>query len=571
MKKYIKYLFELFKKFLKMSFALVVMQILVTFLNLVNPILLQKIIDDGIVVKDKETLIIFSAITIFCLIILNFIRFFYNKLAVFLKTRQTFDLKTKIMDNLSQGNIDFYKENSSGDILKTIESDVGVLEEISLDWIITTIVEVIGGIFAVGLILKINYWLLLIVVLAEILMIFFQKKFVSVLSKNAVKLRELGGKSLGFVEEYVSNIICAIYGKTTNYMKRKFINNENIFIKKLNKQYNLAEANQLISNFIDELLRILIYLIGGLFVINNKMSYGELIVFSQYIALIISPILIIINSFSKIELAIVSLDKVKHLIEMPFIECGTDKINIDLPIDIHFSDVTLGYGKETVLKNINIRLKYGNTYAIVGENGSGKSTIIKALYRMINPQKGDIYVCGKNIRCWDIEDLRRAIGVVSQEVFILNDTIYNNLTLGRDIKNEELQKVINIAGISEIICNQDKGINSEVGESGVSLSGGQRQKIAIARMLLLGTKILIFDEATSAIDNYAQDRIVKGINENYDDRLIIVIGHRLNAIKGADFVYYIGEKQILEQGTLEELENIKGRTHDLIISKAVEC
>lgn len=568
MKKYIKYLLKIFKKFYKVSFMLIILQICVTSFNLLNPILLQKVIDDGIVKKSQNKVITYALLSIFCLFILNVIRFFYNKLAVKLKTSQSKELKIKIMDNLSEGDLDFYQRNSSGDILKTLESDVGILEEISLDWIVTTIVELMGGIFALSWILKVNHLLLFFVVIAEGLIIIFQKKFVSLLSANAVVLRKLGGKSLGLLEEYVTNIICAIYGKMTRYMQKRFIDNENIFIEKLNKQYSLVEANQLISNTIDELLNIVIYLIGGIFVINSKMSYGELIAFSQYIALIMLPMLTIINSFSKIELAIVSLDRVNYLINMPYIISGSGKIDNDSSIDICFCDVSLGYAEEEVLKNINISLKYGNTYAFVGENGSGKSTIIKALYRMIKIQKGDIYICKKNIDYWDINNLRKKIGLVSQEVFILNDSIYNNLTLGRNIKDGDLQKVIKIVDLSEMISN-DKGINGEVGENGISLSGGQRQKIAIARMLLQGTKVLIFDEATSAIDNYSQERIVNAIQKNYSDRLIIVIGHRLNAIRGADYIYYIGENQILEQGTLKELEEMQGHTYKLLISDSI--
>lgn len=186
MKKYIKYLLKIFKKFYKVSFMLIILQICVTSFNLLNPILLQKVIDDGIVKKSQNKVITYALLSIFCLFILNVIRFFYNKLAVKLKTSQSKELKIKIMDNLSEGDLDFYQRNSSGDILKTLESDVGILEEISLDWIVTTIVELMGGIFALSWILKVNHLLLFFVVIAEGLIIIFQKKFVSLLSANAV-------------------------------------------------------------------------------------------------------------------------------------------------------------------------------------------------------------------------------------------------------------------------------------------------------------------------------------------------------------------------------------------------
>ena len=561
MKKYIKYIAELLKKFLKISLFMTGMKIIVTVLEITAPVLLQKIVDEGIVKKDKDSLLFFSIITIGCIVTLNILNFFFNKLAVIMKSKQSFDLKSTILDKLAGTNLNFYKQNSSGDILKTVESDISTLETISLDWVISTAIEFIGGIFVVGIIFNINRWLLLTLIVSELLIIVFQKKFVSVLSRNAVELRELGGRSMSYVEEFVSNIICAVYGKTTEYMKKRFVDNERTFIKKLNRQYNIAEANQLISNSIDRVLRVLIYLIGGIFVINDKMSYGELIAFSQYIALIIAPVFTVIRSFSKIQLAIVSLNKVEHLLEIPPVECGTAKIETDAIADISFNNVSLGYDDEMILRDLNIDLKYGNTYAFIGENGSGKSTIIKALYRMIDSAKGEIKVFNQNINYWDIDELRKQIGLVSQEVFIINDTVRNNITLGRNVDETEFNKVINIVGLSELIYESE---NNTTGENGVGLSGGQRQKIAIARMLLSGAKILIFDEATSAIDNYAQDKILKAINDNYSDRLVIIIGHRLDAIKFADYLYYIGDNSILEQGTLSELKNTASKAGALI-------
>lgn len=564
MKKYIKYISGLFGKFLRIALTLTVMKIIVTVLEIAAPVLLQKIVDDGIVCKDRSVIMLFSAITVCCIIVLNLLKFFYNKLAVRMKSKQSYDLKTTILDKLAGTDLNFYKTHHSGDILKTVESDISSLESISLDWVISTIVEIVGGICALGIIFRINYILLIIVLVSELAIIIFQKKFVSVLSANAVELRKLGGRSMGFVEEYISNIICAVYGKTTEYMKKRFSENENTFIRKLNSQYDIAEANQLISNSIDRVLMVLIYLIGGIFVINERMSYGELIAFSQYISLIVSPVLTIINSFSRIQLAVVSLDKVSCLLDIPAIECGSAEITPEDAADISFRNVSLGYDGEAVLENISIDMKYGKTYAFAGENGSGKSTIIKALYRMIPPMKGDIRIFGNDISYWDIDSLRKQIGLVSQEVFILNDSVYNNITLGKDIEESEFMRIVNIADLSEMADGKSSAKEIMAGENGVALSGGQRQKIAIARMLLSGAKILIFDEATSAIDNTAQDKIVRAISENYSDRLVIVIGHRLNAIKYADYLYYIGDNTILEQGTLNELKDSAGKAHDLL-------
>lgn len=564
MRKYLIYLGEIFKRFVKISFTLLVLQIIITGLNIVSPVLLERMIDDGIVSKNIKTIFFYSILSILCLLIINTFKYLFNKFAAYLKTEQSFYLRRKILNNLSKGDFAFFQSNSSGDILKTLESDVSTLEEIGIDWFVTILIEIIGGIFAIRLLFRINYNLLLIVLIAESCIIIIQRKFVSKLSDNAIELRKLGGKSLGFIEEYVTNIIGAIYSKATKYMEMKFVNNERFFMKRLNKQYNTAEANEIISNTIDGLLTITIYLLGGIFVINDKMSYGELIAFSQYIALIVSPVLIIINSFSKIELAVVSLKKVNHLLHMPLTTSGKMNGKNQKELNIEFENVSLGYNENLILKDINMKLKAGYTYAFVGKNGSGKSTIMKAIYRLIEPQNGRIIIGNQNIEDWEIGELRKEIGIVSQDIFILNDTIYNNIVLDNMVSEFELQRILSIVDLEKMISNLEGGFNSIVGEHGLNLSGGEKQKISIARMLLAGTKIMIFDEATSSIDNYAQDKILEQIQKHYKDRLIIVIAHRSRPIEKSDYIFYIENNSIAEEGTLSQLKEKRGRTYELL-------
>lgn len=568
MKRYLVYLYDIFKKKYKSGILLIILQVGITILSIITPILLQRTVDEGIVIKNVDKIIFYTILSASCLIFINTAKFFFTKLATRLKTEQSFLLKKKIMHNLTNGALSFFQKNTSGDILKTLESDIAVLENINIDWVISTVIEIIGGLFALRLLFGIDPFLLAIVIIAEIVIIIIQKKIVSILSKNARELRKLSGASMGIMEEFVSNIVSAIYCKSTEYQIKKYSENESTFVRKLNVQYNIAEANQLISNTIDGLLTISIYFLGGIWVIKGKMSYGELIAFSQYISLIISPVLVIINSFSKIELAIVSLDHVNHLVNMPIFKSGELETNEDILPSIRFDDTSICYdGNKPILQKLDMEFSAGNIYAIVGKNGSGKSTIIKTLYRLVEATNGNIYINNRDIKEWNIDKLRKYIGIVPQHSLILNDTIYSNIVLGMNISDDELSKVISIVDLDDTISELHNGLDSIVGEKGDNLSGGQKQKIAIARMLLSSSKILIFDEATSAIDNKSQEKIIEQIYKNYHDRLIIVIAHRISSIGNVDYVYYLENNTILEQGTLQELKQKKGSTYDLLLNE----
>lgn len=565
MKQFALQLLITIKRHRKYCAILVILQICITILNIISPFILQRTVDEGIVGGNVNAILFYTLLAIICLLMINTARLFFSKIGNKVKIEQSFWLKRKILNNLANGTLSFLYQNSSGNILKSIENDIAVLERTNVDWAVNAIIEIVGGLFAISLLFRIDPYLLIVIIIAESLIITIQRIIVAILARNARELRTLSGRSLDILQEYVSNIVSAIQSKTTKYQIKKYTLNESMFVKKLNGQYILAEANQLISNTIDGFLTVAIYFLGGVWVIKGKISYGELIAVSQYIALIVSPVLTILNSFSTIEMAVVSLEQVNNLLDMPLIIDGKGIPKDVCTPSIKFDDVSIGYEtNRPVLKKVSMVFLLGSTYAIVGENGSGKSTLLKALYRLIDITEGKIYVNDHSLDDWKLDDLRMSIGIVPQQSLILNDTIYNNLKLGNSVSDIELRKAINTVDLGDTISGLDNGIESIVGDKGQILSGGQRQKIALARILLSGEKIIILDEATSAIDNISLKIIIKQIYENYKDRLVIIIAHRRSSIGNADYIYYLGDNTILEHGTLEELKNRKGKVCDLL-------
>jgi subfamily B ATP-binding cassette protein MsbA len=205
------------------------------------------------------------------------------------------------------------------------------------------------------------------------------------------------------------------------------------------------------------------------------------------------------------------------------------------------------------LQNLELNIKKGETIAFVGPSGGGKSTLKDLISRMIDPTSGAVYFDGTDIRDYDLKGLRSKIGVVSQEVFLFNGTVRENITLGKNYTQEQLVKAAEDACALEFINSLEDGFDTAIGENGVMLSGGQRQRISIARGILANPEILILDEATSALDNESERMVQAALEHLYKNRTTLIIAHRLSTIQIADRIYYIEDGMIVENGTHEEL------------------
>ena len=221
--------------------------------------------------------------------------------------------------------------------------------------------------------------------------------------------------------------------------------------------------------------------------------------------------------------------------------------------------VTFGYGDSSVLRNITLNIPAHQTIALVGGTGSGKSTIVKLLQRFYDVDQGNITIDGYDVRNLQLNDLRAVIGVVSQDVFLFNGTIYDNVQYGRpDASREEVMEACRVAEMLDFVETQPAGFDTMVGDRGQKLSGGQRQRISIARTILKDPPILILDEATSSVDNKTEAAIQRSVNQLALDRTTIIIAHRLSTVRHADRIYYLKDGDIFEEGTHQELLKLDG-------------
>jgi ATP-binding cassette subfamily B protein len=317
-----------------------------------------------------------------------------------------------------------------------------------------------------------------------------------------------------------------------------------------------------LSTFILSIIVVLVYWYGGGEVIRNTMSLGSLLVFAQYMTMLTGPITFLGFVIGMYGRALAAAERIFEVLdEEPEIRDRLDAIQLP-PIkgELVFNNVTFRYIKEkTVLKNINLTVKPGETIAILGATGSGKSTLIYLIPRFYEVTDGNIMIDGYDIRDVALNSLRKHVGIVLQDIFLFSTTIKENIAFGKpNATMEEIVKAAESAQAHDFITDFPDGYDTLVGERGVTLSGGQKQRIAIARTLLMNPRILIFDDSTSFVDTRTEQALQRAINNLLTGRTTFIITQRLSTIKNADRIIILDEGEIVEIGTHQELLGING-------------
>jgi ATP-binding cassette, subfamily B, bacterial MsbA len=367
------------------------------------------------------------------------------------------------------------------------------------------------------------------------------------------KVQESMGSMTHLLDENISGIDLVKIYNATKSEKKKFYNLVKIIRQQRFKLDMASAVNTSIVNILIGLsLAIVVYLSSTYLV----MSAGDFLAFFTAMAMLVKPAKSLININKPLQRAMIASASVFNLIDEK-IEDNDNNLPINsLSGDIHFNNVSFSYNDEKPsLKNINLTIKKGETIALVGATGSGKTTMVNLLTRFYNPSSGEISINGENIISYGLESYRSNFSYVDQNVRLFNDTISGNIAFGqKEIMSMDL--IIDAAKVSnsiEFIEKLDKKFDSDIGEDGVTLSGGQRQRLSIARAIAKDSPILILDEATSALDSATEKLVQSAINKMQQDRTTIIIAHRLSTIQNADRIIVLKDGVIIEQGTHSEL------------------
>ena len=467
-------------------------------------------------------------------------------------------IRNKIFIKYQNLSLNFFKNKKTSDLTSILIHDVGIIKNTFNQTVQNLFNQPLNVLFFLITLILINLQLTLICFIVIPVSVFITVKLSASIRRKAMRSTKQTAKLMNVVIENISNVkIVKAFTSQLNQIKKFDKFNSNLFSKEFRLE-SLRFLNTPILDMMGALIGALLLLFGGkLVLVNQSLSPDGFIKFFTFLFAMFQPAKKIANVNAEINRGISSAERVFNILDTTEIEEFDDnsKIEIDKIDKIDFKDVTFSYDKKVnVLKNINVSIKKGDFIALVGESGSGKTTFSDLIMNFHSFKNGNINIDDIDIRNINVNSLRKKIGLVSQDSILFNDTVSNNIKLGSpQSSNKDVYESAKKANAFEFIEKMSDKFDTNIGEKGVRISGGQKQRLAIARAIIKNPDILILDEATSALDSHSERKIQEAIDSFSNEMTLIIIAHRLSTIKKADKILFFDSGEIVENGTHEEL------------------
>ncbi len=552
-----------YARFYKLQFTISVLAVLsVALLAAVRPLLLRQIIDNYISNKNAEQLLVFVSLMLFVLLFEVIFQFLFIYFANWLGQNIVRDMRTQLFRHLLNFKMQYFNTSAVGKLVTRVVSDIETIASVFGQGLFVIISDLLKMIVIAGVMLYMNWELALIVFAILPILIFATKIFQKAMKSAFQEVRTEVSNLNTFVQERITGmrIIQLFTREKIEYEKFKNINE-----KHKKAWVRTVWYNSIFFPIAEVLPSIAIGLVvwyGGLnAAVSNSVSAGEIISFIMMNNMLFRPLRQIADKFNTLQMGMVAAERVFLIVDSQETEIDTGTTSVErFKGKVEFRNVHFSYIEgEEVIKGISFGVQPGQTVAIVGATGAGKSTIINLLNRFYGINKGEIKIDDVNISDYYLHELRNQIAVVLQDVFLFSDTIYNNITLkDSSISLDEVKRVAKEIGIHDFIMSLPGGYDYNVKERGAMLSVGQRQLIAFLRASVSKPGILILDEATSSIDAYSEKLIQDATEKITKNRTSIIIAHRLATIQKADKIIVMEDGQIVEQGNHAELLAKKG-------------
>lgn len=467
-------------------------------------------------------------------------------------------IRNKIFIKYQNLSLNFFKNKKTSDLTSILIHDVGIIKNTFNQTVQNLFNQPLNVLFFLITLILINLQLTLICFIVIPVSVFITVKLSASIRRKAMRSTKQTAKLMNVVIENISNVkIVKAFTSQLNQIKKFDKFNSNLFSKEFRLE-SLRFLNTPILDMMGALIGALLLLFGGkLVLVNQSLSPDGFIKFFTFLFAMFQPAKKIANVNAEINRGISSAERVFNILDTTEIEEFDDnsKIEIDKIDKIDFKDVTFSYDKKVnVLKNINVSIKKGDFIALVGESGSGKTTFSDLIMNFHSFKNGNINIDDIDIRNINVNSLRKKIGLVSQDSILFNDTVSNNIKLGSpQSSNKDVYESAKKANAFEFIEKMSDKFDTNIGEKGARISGGQKQRLAIARAIIKNPDILILDEATSALDSHSEKKIQEAIDSFSNEMTLIIIAHRLSTIKKADKILFFDNGEIVENGTHEEL------------------
>jgi ATP-binding cassette subfamily B protein len=559
-----------FKPYWKLMTGMVMTIIITSVLGIVPALLTKNIIDIAMPQKSMRLLILYILLSFFTLLTLNLIMVGQSYLNSLVSKNIIRDLRSGMYGHLQIMSLKFFSNVQTGEITSRINNDIGGIDSVFSN----IFMQVLQGIFvftSTCAILFYTNWELAVISLLTLPFFLAPTRKVGktrwkIASEAQTKLAEL----TNIVTETM-NVNGTMLIKLFTKEKEEFDGFEKVNNEVMNLQIHETVVGRWFFMTIQTFVSIgpvLIYLFGGLILIKyNDITIGGIVMFVALVSRLYGPLntflnihVDIINSLAIFERIFQYLDLKSEIIEKP------EAVNVDhVTGNIRFDHVYFSYNeKSTTLIDLDFEIKPGEKAAFVGPSGSGKTTITYLVPRLYDTTKGSVLIDGMNIKDMTLKSLRSQIGMVTQDTFLFNTTIHENMLFAKpNATNDEIMEACKMANIHDYIVSLPDGYNTIVGDRGIKLSGGEKQRISIARTLLKDPRIVIFDEATSSLDSNSEQLIMQAVEPLLMSRTSLVIAHRLSTIITADIIFVVKDGKIVERGTHAELLQTGGVYKDL--------
>ena len=550
-KEAVRRLLLLLGKYKKTIVVIVGCLLVSTGLNLCVPLISRRIMDDGFIGGNKKLLIE--------LVLVSMVIYTINSLIDLIKEKKRVDISAKIQYFLSEQSfshlmkllVNYFNNTNYAETLNNINMDINQMTSVadsSVFFVITQAFSMTGGIIGLFIIdFRMTILVLLFIPIKCVVMKYFAKKQKQIMDefiKKNQKYAKWFGDTVGGVREV----------KLFNILDRKheeFDQNQKDIIEKQKQMNMLGQWNTITDSLMVQFLSTLLYILGANLVFDLQLSVGSVFAFITYSSYVTGPISAILNIGYLLSGIIPSTKRYYAFMDLEE-ETDNGETAALCPDDLKLQQVSFAYEKEKyVLKDVDILFAKGSKTAIIGRNGSGKTTIINLLTRMYEPTSGKIMLGTEDISELPLPEYRNMVSVVSQQIYLFNDTIRNNICLYKRVDDVIVEEACKDSGLEDFI--KEVSLDYVVGQNGAMLSGGQKQKIALARALIHDKPIVIFDEATSNTDAYSEQQINGLLDTKLKEKTVIVITHKKEILNKVDQIVVLKEGVVIDNGTYAEL------------------
>ena len=543
---------------------------LTTLTDMVLPMILRRLTNAGLgtYTLTREMIFRMAGLLLVMKIIDLLAGFYMTKTGHIMGAKIETDMRYDVFQHLQKLSDSYFNETKVGQIMARITSDLFDITEFSHHCPEEYFIGLIKIIVSFAILVRLNTLLTVILFLSIPLMIVFASKYNRRMRKGFKEQKRHIGVLNADIEDSLLGVKVVKSFANEDVEIEKFQKGNKKFLDIKSETYASMAGFNTITKAFDGIMYIIVVLFGGLFLVEGKMSSGDIVAFILYVQTLLTTVRRIVEFTEQFQRGMTGIERFTEIMDQD-IEIFDDEDAVDLENvkgKIEIKDVSFKYNNnsENVLNNISFTINPGQKVALVGPSGGGKTTLCNLIPRFYDVEDGEILVEGIDVRKIKLQSLRSNIGMVQQDVYLFSGTVRENILYGKpDATEQEVIDAAKAAGAYDFIMNLENGFDTYVGERGVMLSGGQKQRISIARVFLKNPPILILDEATSALDNKSEFIVQESLENLAKGRSSLTIAHRLTTVQNADLILVLTEDGIIERGTHQELMEQKGYYYNL--------